>query len=69
MIDAHQHIWALGRNGCTWPTEAEEPIHRDYGLDDFQAVAAPQRRRAGRETCRETRREGLTGWVRRAVRR
>jgi L-fuconolactonase len=41
MIDAHQHIWAIGRNGCTWPTEAEEPIFRDYGLDDFEAVAAP----------------------------
>ena len=41
MIDAHQHFWALGRNGCTWPTEAEGPIHRDYGLEDFRAVAEP----------------------------
>jgi len=41
MIDAHQHIWALGRNGCAWPTEAEGPIFRDFGLVDFQAEAAP----------------------------
>ena len=41
MIDAHQHIWAIGQNGCVWPTRAEEPIFRDYGLDDFGAVAAP----------------------------
>lgn len=42
MIDAHQHIWALGRNGCTWPTRAEKPIHRDYGLEEFESVAAPR---------------------------
>jgi L-fuconolactonase len=41
MIDAHQHIWQLGRNGCVWPTEAEAPIFRDYGLADFRAEAAP----------------------------
>lgn len=41
MIDAHQHVWTLGRNGCTWPTEAERPIFRDFGLEDFRAVAAP----------------------------
>lgn len=40
MIDAHQHIWALGQNGCTWPTEAEGPIFRDFGLADFRAEAA-----------------------------
>jgi L-fuconolactonase len=41
MIDAHQHVWQLGRNGHTWPTEAERPIFRDFGLADFRAVAAP----------------------------
>ena len=41
MIDAHQHVWQLGRNGCVWPTEAEAPIFRDYGLADFRAEAAP----------------------------
>lgn len=40
MIDAHQHIWTLGRNGCTWPTAAEGPIFRNYRLDDFRAQAA-----------------------------
>jgi len=39
MIDAHQHVWQLGRNGCVWPTEAERPIFRDYGLADFRAEA------------------------------
>jgi L-fuconolactonase len=41
MIDAHQHIWTLGQNGCVWPTQAEEPIFRDYGLENFEAVAMP----------------------------
>jgi len=39
MIDAHQHVWSLGRHGCTWPTEAERPIFRDYGLADWRAAA------------------------------
>jgi len=42
MIDAHQHVWQLGRNGCVWPTETEWPIYRDYGLADFRAEAAPR---------------------------
>ncbi|MDP9422276.1 MAG: amidohydrolase family protein [Pseudomonadota bacterium] len=41
MIDSHHHIWNLGQNGCTWPTEEEAPIHRDYGLDDFRREALP----------------------------
>ena len=41
MIDAHQHLWAIGRNGCTWPTEDERPIFRDYSLDDFRREALP----------------------------
>lgn len=41
MIDAHQHIWALGRNGCAWPTAAEGAIFRDYGLEDFRSEATP----------------------------
>jgi L-fuconolactonase len=43
MIDAHQHVWQIGRNGCVWPTEAERPIFRDYGLADFGAEALPRR--------------------------
>jgi L-fuconolactonase len=46
MIDTHQHIWRLGQNGCTWPTEDEAPIHRDYGLDDFRREALPHGVRA-----------------------
>jgi L-fuconolactonase len=41
MIDAHQHVWQLGRNGHAWPSEADGPIFRDYGLADFRAEAAP----------------------------
>ena len=41
MIDAHQHVWQIGRNGCVWPTEAEAPIFRDYGLADCRELAAP----------------------------
>ena len=42
MIDAHQHVWQLGRNGCVWPTAAERPIYRAYGLADFRAEALPR---------------------------
>ena len=38
MIDAHVHVWRLGRNGCTWPTPDLAPIHRDYDLGDVQRV-------------------------------
>jgi len=41
MIDAHQHVWRIGANGCDWPTPAEGAIFRDYGLDDFRAKALP----------------------------
>lgn len=41
MIDAHHHVWTIGEHGCTWPTAAEEPIFRDYSLEDFRAVARP----------------------------
>jgi L-fuconolactonase len=41
MIDAHQHVWQIGRNGHAWPTEAEAPIFHDYGLADFRDRAEP----------------------------
>jgi L-fuconolactonase len=41
MIDSHQHVWQIGRNGHTWPTEYERPIFRDYDLADFRAEAVP----------------------------
>ncbi|MGV8995768.1 MAG: amidohydrolase family protein [Parvibaculaceae bacterium] len=34
-IDAHQHIWDLNNAFCTWPTEAEAEIHRDFSLADL----------------------------------
>lgn len=38
MIDAHVHVWRLGRNGCTWPTADLTAIHRDFGLTDVAAT-------------------------------
>lgn len=40
MIDAHVHIWRLGRNGCAWPTPDLAAIHRDFGLADVAATLA-----------------------------
>lgn len=40
MIDAHVHIWRLGRNGCTWPTPDLAAIHRDFGLGEVAATIA-----------------------------
>lgn len=39
MIDAHVHIWRLGENGCVWPEASDGPIHRDFGLDEWTALA------------------------------
>ncbi|ACE86132.1 amidohydrolase family protein [Cellvibrio japonicus] len=39
MIDGHVHLWQLGQHGCTWPTPAEAPIYRSYGLDDLAPLA------------------------------
>jgi L-fuconolactonase len=41
MIDAHQHCWRLGENGCLWPTSHEAPIHRNIMPEDWAAVARP----------------------------
>lgn len=35
MIDAHVHLWQLGRHDCTWPTPADGPLFRDWRLDDL----------------------------------
>jgi L-fuconolactonase len=40
VIDAHVHIWRLGRNGCTWPTPDLELIHHDHVLTDVAEVVA-----------------------------
>ncbi|MEP7130712.1 MAG: amidohydrolase family protein [Sphingomicrobium sp.] len=39
MIDAHVHLWSLGRNGCTWPTPDLAPIYHDVTLEDLSEVA------------------------------
>lgn len=41
MIDAHQHLWRIGHNDCAWPTPDLAAIHRDYGVEDLEAVARP----------------------------
>jgi len=42
MIDAHQHVWRLGENGCIWPTADDGVLHRDWSLDDFRIEALPR---------------------------
>lgn len=41
MIDAHQHVWEIGRHGQRWPGPNLDPIYKDRTLDDFRARAAP----------------------------
>ena len=43
MIDAHAHLWQLGRNGCVWPTPDFAPIYRDFSIEDLRAAAQPSR--------------------------
>ena len=40
MIDAHQHLWQIDRPECTWPTPELTAIYRDFGLDDWEPLAA-----------------------------
>ena len=40
MIDAHVHIWRLGRNGCVWPTPDLALIYKDHGLADVARAIA-----------------------------
>ncbi|HMJ57092.1 MAG TPA: amidohydrolase family protein [Polyangiaceae bacterium] len=41
IIDAHQHLWRIGQNGCTWPTPDLVAIHRDFEIEDWALAAAP----------------------------
>ncbi|HJU07351.1 MAG TPA: amidohydrolase family protein [Rhodanobacteraceae bacterium] len=41
MIDAHFHLWRIGRNDCSWPTPQLAAIHRDFEIDDWWRAAAP----------------------------
>lgn len=40
QIDAHQHVWQIGRNGCTWPGPDLAAIHDNFLPTDWQAAAA-----------------------------
>jgi L-fuconolactonase len=37
VVDAHHHVWRLGRHDYFWLTP-DLAIHRDYGLDDMRPV-------------------------------
>jgi L-fuconolactonase len=39
VIDAHVHLWQLGRHGCAWPTADLQPIYRDFILEDLPTPA------------------------------
>ncbi|MBB6250914.1 amidohydrolase family protein [Nitrospirillum iridis] len=41
MIDAHQHVWRLGRHGQVWPTPDLPVIHRDHAVAEVAALARP----------------------------
>lgn len=38
LIDAHQHLWQIGRNGHEWPTPDLGVICRDFVPDDLTAA-------------------------------
>ena len=38
MIDAHVHLWRIGRSECVWPTPADGVLHRDYMLAELLAT-------------------------------
>jgi len=35
IVDAHHHLWRIGRNGHEWPTPDLAAIHRDFEPDDL----------------------------------
>lgn len=39
-IDAHCHYWSIGRGDYGWLTPELEPIYRDFGAHDHDAVSA-----------------------------
>ena len=41
IIDAHQHLWRIGQNGCTWPTPDLVAIHRHFEIEDLARAAVP----------------------------
>jgi L-fuconolactonase len=41
IIDAHQHLWRIGQNGCAWPTPDLVAIHRHFEIEDLTLAAGP----------------------------
>ena len=37
-VDAHHHVWQLGRGDYGWLTPALAPIYRDFALDDLRPL-------------------------------
>ncbi|UYY59340.1 amidohydrolase family protein [Sphingomonas sp. S2-65] len=72
MIDAHVHVWQLGRHGCIWPTPDLAPIHRDFTLADYPGDAGlilVQTQEDARDTAwllalaQDPRILGVVGWA------
>ena len=40
IVDAHHHLWRLGRGDYGWITPELDPIRRDFLLADFEPVIA-----------------------------
>ncbi|ESQ87110.1 hypothetical protein ABAC460_21305 [Asticcacaulis sp. AC460] len=40
IIDAHQHLWQIGRNDHSWPTPDLPEIYRDFVAADLREVTA-----------------------------
>jgi L-fuconolactonase len=39
LIDAHVHVWQIGRNGCIWPGADLPSLHCDFDLAGFRDAA------------------------------
>jgi L-fuconolactonase len=39
ILDAHQHVWRIGKNDCTWPSAGLPAIHRDFELKEIEDAA------------------------------
>lgn len=40
IVDAHHHLWRIGRNGHEWPTPDLPAIHRDFEPADLERTLA-----------------------------
>lgn len=38
IVDAHHHLWQIGRNGHAWPTPDLDVIHRDFEPADLTSA-------------------------------